>query len=223
MSGCSLKSTLPLSAHPHSPSSNCPPPITDPPWRMADCLLRALWLKKASLSNRSRMGRLRVESTWDQSPNRQAGGLGDDADSGGRAVRLPGLGPGVNDAGLFLSGCMSRQLQFTARRTINALPELQYQQVVDNLAKIGSNPGFLPYLAVVGQGSVQVTDNGNSSMGLNMASKVFGAGTFSVGRLQCHRHVEPGHDHQSGKNPGHAGGYLQALRGRPRAIRRSAG
>ena len=80
-----------------------------------------------------------------------------------------------------LSGCMSRQLQFTARRTINALPELQYQQVVDNLAKIGSNPGFLPFLAVVGQGSVQVTDNGNSSMGLNLASKVFGAGTFSVG------------------------------------------
>jgi hypothetical protein len=57
-----------------------------------------------------------------------------------------------------LCGCMSEQLRFTARRTVNALPDLQYQQVVDNLAKIASNPGFLPSLAVAGQGSVQVTD-----------------------------------------------------------------
>jgi hypothetical protein len=80
-----------------------------------------------------------------------------------------------------LSGCMSQQLRFTARRTVNALPDLQYQQVVDNLAKIASNPGFLPYLAVAGQGSVQVTDNGNSTLGLNMASKAFGPGTLSLG------------------------------------------
>jgi hypothetical protein len=80
-----------------------------------------------------------------------------------------------------LSGCMSQQLRFTARRTVNALPDLQYQQVVDNLAKIASNPGFLPYLAVAGQGSVQVTDNGNSTLGLNMASKAFGPGSLSLG------------------------------------------
>ena len=61
-------------------------------------------------------------------------------------------------------GCMSQQLQFTTRRTVNALPDLQYQQVIDNLAKIASNPGFLPYLAVAGQGSVQVTDNGSSTL-----------------------------------------------------------
>jgi hypothetical protein len=80
-----------------------------------------------------------------------------------------------------LAGCMSQQLRFTARRTVNALPDLQYQQVVDNLAKIASNPGFLPYLAVAGQGSVQVTDNGNSTLGLNMASKAFGPGALSLG------------------------------------------
>jgi hypothetical protein len=80
-----------------------------------------------------------------------------------------------------ISGCMSQQLRFTARRTVNALPDLQYQQVVDNLAKIASNPGFLPYLAVAGQGSIQVTDNGNSTLGLNMASKAFGPGTLSLG------------------------------------------
>lgn len=80
-----------------------------------------------------------------------------------------------------LSGCMSQQLRFTARRTVNALPDLQYQQVVDNLAKIASNPGFLPYLAVAGQGSVQVTDNGNSTLGLNLESKAFGPGALSLG------------------------------------------
>jgi hypothetical protein len=75
---------------------------------------------------------------------------------------------------------MSRQLGFTARRTVNALPDLQYQQVVDNLAKLASNQGYLPYLAVVGQGSVQVTDNGNSSLGVNLASKI-SAGTLVMG------------------------------------------
>jgi hypothetical protein len=79
------------------------------------------------------------------------------------------------------SGCMSQQLEFTARRTVNAMPDLHYQQVIDNLAKIASNPGFLPYLAVAGQGSVQVTDNGSSAMGLSMSPKVSGLGTLSLG------------------------------------------
>jgi hypothetical protein len=76
------------------------------------------------------------------------------------------------------SGCMSQQLRFTAVRNLSILPELQYQQVVDNLAKIAVNPAFLPYLAVVGQGSVQVTDNGNSALGLNLPKNALGAGTF---------------------------------------------
>ena len=65
------------------------------------------------------------------------------------------------------SGCMNQQLRFATRRTVNTLPDLQYQQVIDNLATIAANPGFLPYLAVAGQGSIQVTDNRNSSLGLN--------------------------------------------------------
>jgi hypothetical protein len=78
-------------------------------------------------------------------------------------------------------GCMSQQLRATARRTVNALPDLQYQQVVDNLAKIAANPGFLPYLAVAGQGSVQVTDNGSSTLGLNTVTKALVPGTLSLG------------------------------------------
>src|ERR1700677_1724648 len=70
-------------------------------------------------------------------------------------------------------GCMSQQLQFTTRRTVSGLPDLHYQQVIDNLAKIASNPGFLPSLAVAGQGSVQVTDNGSSLLALKVPSNVF--------------------------------------------------
>ena len=78
-------------------------------------------------------------------------------------------------------GCIGQQLRFTARRTVNALPDLQYQQVIDNLAKLASNPGFLPYLAVAGQGSVQVTDNGNSTLGVNLSPAAFGPGSLSIG------------------------------------------
>jgi hypothetical protein len=67
---------------------------------------------------------------------------------------------------VFAAGCLHRQLEFTTRRTLSTLPELHYQQVVDNLAAVAANPGRLPYLAVVGQGAVQVTDNGTTTLGL---------------------------------------------------------
>jgi hypothetical protein len=78
-------------------------------------------------------------------------------------------------------GCMSQQLGFSARRTVNTWPDLHYQQVVDNLAKIAANPGFLPHLAVAGQGSVQVTDNGSSLLALKVPSNVFAPGGVSFG------------------------------------------
>lgn len=71
------------------------------------------------------------------------------------------------------SGCMNQQLRLATRRNVNTLPDMQYQQVIDNLAAIASKPGLLPYLAVVGQGSIQVTDNRNSSLGLNITTLPF--------------------------------------------------
>ena len=76
---------------------------------------------------------------------------------------------------------MSEQLRYSTRRTVNALPDLQYQQVIDNLAKIAANPGFLPYFAVVGQGSVQVTDNGSSLVGLNSPSSLLSPTSVGLG------------------------------------------
>jgi hypothetical protein len=79
------------------------------------------------------------------------------------------------------SGCMNQQLQFSTRRTANTLPDLQYQQVMDNLAMIAANPDLLPYLAVAGQGSIQVTDGRTSTLGLNMAPKTFTSAIFGLG------------------------------------------
>jgi hypothetical protein len=79
------------------------------------------------------------------------------------------------------SGCMNQQLRIATNRTLKTLPDLQYQQVVDNLATIALNPGFLPFLAVAGQGSIQVTDNRNSSLGLNVSAKPLGPDVLSLG------------------------------------------
>ncbi len=79
------------------------------------------------------------------------------------------------------SGCMNQQLRIATNRTVRTLPDLQYQQVVDNLATIASNPGFLPYLAVAGQGSIQVTDNRNSSLSLNLGSTPLGPDALGLG------------------------------------------
>ncbi len=110
---------------------------------------------------------------------------------------LSGLQAGAVLVLVFSGGCLNRQLELTTRRTVNTLPDLNYQQVMDNLAAVGSNPGLLPYLAVAGQGTIQVTDNGNSTFGLTMpfrspTSEVLGmgasrniTGTWNLGTITC--------------------------------------
>ena len=82
---------------------------------------------------------------------------------------------------------------------LSTLPDLHYQQVIDNLASIASNPARLPYLAVVGQGSIQVTDNGNSVMGVSFAAPAARGRPAQHRRLAKHHwHLERRHDYQSG-------------------------
>jgi hypothetical protein len=96
-----------------------------------------------------------------------------------------GIGRGIQCGSILLvgllGGCMNSQLRYTARLSTDALHDLQYQQVMDNLAAIASHAHLLPYLAVAGQGSIQVTDTANSSFGLNMAPRTFTSGIFSLG------------------------------------------
>lgn len=58
-----------------------------------------------------------------------------------------------------LAGCTSGRLR---QRTLNqgsTLPELQYQQVLDNLAQFARHPGSLPWHVNLREGTSQVTDS----------------------------------------------------------------
>jgi hypothetical protein len=58
-----------------------------------------------------------------------------------------------------MTGCTTDRLR---QRTINqggTLPELQYQQVLDNLAQFASNPAALPWHVNLREGTSQVTDS----------------------------------------------------------------
>ena len=59
----------------------------------------------------------------------------------------------------FSTGCTSRHL---CQRTVNqgrTLPELQYQQVLNNLAQFAVNPSALPWHVHLKEGTSQVTDS----------------------------------------------------------------
>ena len=108
---------------------------------------------------------------------------------------------------------MSQQLRFTAGRNLNAFPDLQYQQVVDNLAKIASNPGFLPYLAVAGARLGPGDRQRESALALNMSPRRLGTGRWARGLTKRDGNVEHGNDHKPGKDPEHAGCLSPRVRG----------
>ena len=67
-----------------------------------------------------------------------------------------------------LSGCTSSRLR---QRTINqarTLPELQYQQVLDNLAQIAVNPAALPWHVNLREGTTQITDTGSGGAAVDL-------------------------------------------------------
>ena len=64
-----------------------------------------------------------------------------------------------------VTGCTSGRLR---QRTINqasTLPELQYQQVLNNLALFAANPSALPWHVNLKEGTSQITDSGTAGAG----------------------------------------------------------
>ena len=57
-------------------------------------------------------------------------------------------------------GCTHSQLRYSSARQGSTLTDIQYRQVLDNIAMFVNNPGALPYFAISGAGSAQVTDTG---------------------------------------------------------------
>lgn len=60
---------------------------------------------------------------------------------------------------LGLSGCQSARLRQRTINQANALPELQFQQVLNNLAQFAVNPSTLPWHVNLKEGTSQITDS----------------------------------------------------------------
>jgi hypothetical protein len=80
------------------------------------------------------------------------------ASSRNRAVRAVAAALAVAIA---TPGCANRQLQLSTRRQSQTIIELQYQQVLDNLAMTCLNPSALPSLTALRTGATQVGDTGS--------------------------------------------------------------
>jgi hypothetical protein len=65
-------------------------------------------------------------------------------------------------AALMTAGCTHTILRNSTRHQAATLTDLQYQQVLDNLALQAACPGALPYFAVTALGLTQVSDTGTS-------------------------------------------------------------
>ncbi len=71
-----------------------------------------------------------------------------------------------------LTGCMTGRLR---QRTINqgrTLPQLQYQQVLDNLAQFATNPSVLPWHVNLREGTTQITDSISGGAALDIGPPV---------------------------------------------------
>jgi hypothetical protein len=67
---------------------------------------------------------------------------------------------------LLLSGCTHIQLQHSTLKQETTLTDLQYRQVLNNLAMLIQNRGANPYFALSSGGTVQVSDTGSGMLGL---------------------------------------------------------
>jgi len=67
---------------------------------------------------------------------------------------------------LLASGCARSQLRRTAIGIAAEIPDVQQQQVLDNLARLSANPDNLPYFAIAGSGTAQVGTTGNGAVNL---------------------------------------------------------
>jgi hypothetical protein len=71
-----------------------------------------------------------------------------------------------------LTGCTTGRLR---QRTVNqggSLPELQYQQVLDNLAQFAANPSALPWHVNLREGTTQITDSISGGAAIDLGPPV---------------------------------------------------
>jgi len=76
-------------------------------------------------------------------------------------------------------GCADLQLRRSTLRQASTLTELQYQQVLNNLAMLHFDPFALPSMVALKNGTAQVADTGMAGVGLDLGSRTHTLPTFS--------------------------------------------
>jgi hypothetical protein len=79
-------------------------------------------------------------------------------------------------------GCTSNQLRRSTLNQARTWTDLQYQQVLDNIALFVDNPGSMPYFAGVGGGVADIKDRASigNTIGIQWVSSLFNYGVDNV-------------------------------------------
>jgi hypothetical protein len=70
-------------------------------------------------------------------------------------------------AAVLSSGCMTTQLRKRANELASSIPDVYYQQVLDNLAMIAAEPARMPYFSDPTSGRTDIAQAANMSYGVN--------------------------------------------------------
>jgi hypothetical protein len=91
---------------------------------------------------------------------------------------------------IFLSGCTHLQLERSSVNQASTLTDMQFQQVMDNLAMFVANPKTIPWHVVPVVGTAQVQDGGQISPGLTFIPNVAPALSQTLLGLQGSRQIQ---------------------------------
>ncbi len=77
-------------------------------------------------------------------------------------------------------GCTHVSLRNNTLKQESSLTDLQYRQVLDNIAMFCANPGALPYFALSSGGTAQVSDDGSISQGFTWDATGFSSPALNL-------------------------------------------
>ena len=81
------------------------------------------------------------------------------------------------------AGCTHRQLQRSTVRTASTVVDIQYETVLNNLARMSANPADLPSHLDLADGVVQVSDEGSVGRAGGFDALAGGGGGFGIDRF----------------------------------------
>ncbi len=80
-----------------------------------------------------------------------------------------------------LTGCASSQLRRHTLNQVQTVADLQYQQVLDNLAMFVSNPQAMPFFSVPGAGGTSISTTGQASNSITWNIAGFASDALTLG------------------------------------------